>query len=144
MNDADFEALALKATIAPQQARWPASEYTHWQALHKAANEARARVSRFYRLADEIDRNKSLSSDAKYQQRRDAAAEAIADFDSSRALMRAREAVERAGAHPSPEAAKDRVAALRAMKEAEYGWQRAIDKIAERACRTKNSTSARC
>ena len=132
MNDKEFSELHLRVTIVPQQVRWPASEYLHWQKLHDAANEARSRVSTFYTLADEIDRNASLSRDAKYRQRREAAAEAIANFDSSKTLMRAREAVERVGAHPSPEAARD--ATLRAMKEAECGWRRAIDKIAERAC----------
>jgi hypothetical protein len=35
--------------------------------------------------------------------------------------------------HVSPEIAEARVATLKAMKEAEQGWQKAIDKIAERA-----------
>lgn len=69
-------------------------------------------------------------------------AEAIAEADLSKTLMRTREAVERVGAHPTPEAAKDRDAALRAMKEAKYGWQRAIEKIAERAGRTRVPSSA--
>ena len=49
--------------------RWPAPEYLHWQRMHEAANEARARVSKFYALADEIDRNAGLSRDDKYHQR---------------------------------------------------------------------------
>ena len=39
--------------------------------------------------------------------------------------------------HVSPEIAEARDATLKAMKEAEAGWQRAIDKIAERAGLTK-------
>ena len=39
--------------------------------------------------------------------------------------------------HVSPEIAETRDATLKAMKEAEAGWQRAIDKIAEYAGLTK-------
>jgi hypothetical protein len=37
----------------------------------------------------------------------------------------------------SPEIAEARAATLRAMNEAEVGWQKAFDKIAERAAQTK-------
>ena len=57
MNDTEFSELQLRATIVPQQARWPAPEYVHWQRLHAAANEARERVSKACMLMDEIDRN---------------------------------------------------------------------------------------
>jgi hypothetical protein len=135
MNDKEFSELQLRATIVPQQVRWPAPEYLHWQRLHEAANEARARVSKFYALADEIDRNPSLSRDDKYQQRSKSADEAIADFEASKTLTRAREAVKLAVAkNDSP----DGDAMLKAMKETERGWQRAMDKIAERAGLTKS------
>jgi hypothetical protein len=39
--------------------------------------------------------------------------------------------------HVSPEIAEARAATLKAMKEAEQGWQKAIDKIGERAGLTK-------
>ena len=39
--------------------------------------------------------------------------------------------------HVSPEIAEARAATLKAMKEAEQGWQRAIAKIGERAGLTK-------
>jgi hypothetical protein len=41
------------------------------------------------------------------------------------------------GAGRSPEIAEAKVATLKAMKEAEQGWQRAIAKIGERAGLTK-------
>ena len=41
----------------------------------------------------------------------------------------------------SPRSSRD--ATLKAMKEAEQGWQRAIDKIAERASLTKGSDTRR-
>ena len=57
-------------------------------------------------------------------------------------LARAREAVELAVAnrncegHVSPEIAQDSEAMLKASNEAERGWQRAMDKIAERTSQT--------
>ena len=44
--------------------------------------------------------------------------------------------------HISPEIAQARDATLTAMKEAETGWQRAIDKIGERAGLTKDAKGA--
>jgi hypothetical protein len=61
MNDKEFFELQLRATIVPRQVRWPAPEYVHWQRLHAVPDEARERVSKFYMLADEIDRNPDLS-----------------------------------------------------------------------------------
>ncbi len=98
---------------------------------------------------DEIDRDADLSRDGKYRQRSKTAAQAIADFEASKTLARARETVELAMAkHPveqnvSPEIAKARDATLKAMKEAEQGWRRAIDKIAERASQTKGPNTRR-
>ena len=79
---------------------------------------------------DEIDRNADLSRDAKYRQRNKTAAQAIADFEASKTLARAREAVELAAKHNIEQHVRD--ATRKALKEAEHGWQRAIDKIAER------------
>ena len=140
MSDKEFAELELRATICPQQCRWPKPEYVHWQKLHEAANEARARVSKFYALADEIDRNPGLSRDDKYRQRSKSADEAIADFEASKTLARAREAVKLAVAkNDSP----DGVGMLKAMKETERDWQRAMDKIAERAGLTKSPDTRR-
>ena len=143
MNDKEFSELQLRATIIPMQARWPAPEYLHWQRLHEAANEARQRVSKAYVQMDEIDRNADLSREGKERQRRKAAAQAIADFEASKTLARAREAAELVVAkrnfegHVSPEIARDSECTLKAVKELEQGWRKAIDKIAERASRTK-------
>ena len=93
MNDTEFAELQLRATIVPQQVRWPAPEYLHWQRLHEAVNEARERVSNAYMQMDEIDRNADLSRDDKHDERNTIAAEAIADFEASKTLARAREAV---------------------------------------------------
>jgi hypothetical protein len=41
--------------------------------------------------------------------------------------------------HVVPEVAKARDATLKAMKEAEQGWQKAINKISERAGLTKGA-----
>jgi hypothetical protein len=76
-----------------EQVRWPAPEYVHWQRLHSAANEARERVSNAYKHMAEIDCNADLSREGKERQRREAAVQAIADFEASKTLARAREAV---------------------------------------------------
>jgi hypothetical protein len=134
MNDKEFSELQLRAMIIPKQASWPAPELLHWRRLHATADEARERVRKACMQMDEIDRNAAFSRDDKYRQRSETAAQAIADFEASKTLARAREAVELAVAkhnveqHVSPEIAEARDA----MKEAEQGWQRAMDKIAER------------
>jgi len=142
MNDKEYAELKLRAMIVPHQVRWPAPELLHWQKLHAVANEARERVSRAHTRMDEVDRNADFSRDDKYRQRSKTAAQAIADFEASKTLARAREAVDsviqqwkRDEQHVSTEIAE---ATLKAMKEAEAGWQRAIDLISERACLTKS------
>jgi hypothetical protein len=66
-----------------------------------------------------------------------------------RKRWRAREAVELAMAkhqveqNVSREIAEARDATLKAMKEAEQGWQKAVDKIAERASQTKGPDTRR-
>jgi hypothetical protein len=127
MNDKEFFELQLRMMIVPHQARWPAPELLHWQRLHEVANEARERVSKFYTLADGIDRNAALSRDGKYRQRCKTAAQAIADFEASKTLARARAAVELAVAKHNfekdvpPEIAQDSEAMLKARKEVERG-----------------------
>jgi hypothetical protein len=143
MNDKEFFELQLLTMIVPHQARWPAPELLHWQKLHAVASEARERVSRAYMQMDEIDRNSELSREGKGHQRREIAAQALAELEASRTLIRAREAVryvtewQRDGEHVTPEVAEPRAAAGQALKEAEAGWQRAIDLIDERAGLTK-------
>ena len=140
MSDKEFSQLELRMMIVPHQVTWPAPDYLHWQRLHAAANEARERVSKAYMQMDEIDRNADLSRDGKYRERIKISAQAIANFEASKTLTRAREAVKLAVAkNDSPDGA----GMLKAMKEAEQGWQRAIDKIAERAAQTKVPGGAR-
>jgi hypothetical protein len=136
MKDSEYNELKLKMQIVPHQVRWP-TEHVHWQRLHQVVNEARERMGKAYMQMDEIDRNADLSREGKERQRRKAVAQAVADFEASQTLARAREAVESAVAKHNikPES---RDATLKAMKEAEQGWRKAIDKIAERA-KTKDS-----
>ena len=139
MNDKEFSELQLRMMIVPEQARWPAPEYLHWQRLHEAADEARKRVSKSCAQMDEIDRDADLSREGKERQLRKAAAQAIADFEASKTLARACEAVELVIAqrnfegHVSPEIVRDSEGTLKAVKGLEQGWEKAIDKIAERA-----------
>ena len=69
MSDKEFAELELRATICPGQCQWPKPEYVHWQRLHDAANEARARVSKAFMQMDEIDLNAGLSREGKYRER---------------------------------------------------------------------------
>jgi hypothetical protein len=94
---------------------------------------------------DEIERA-DLSHENKARRRRETAAQAIADLEASKTLARARESADfvlrqwkRDEQHVSTEIAE---ALLKAMKEAEHGWQRAMDKIAERAAQTKAPSGA--
>ena len=143
MDDTEFAQLQLRATICPHQVRWPAPELLHWRRLHATANEARERVSEACMQMDEIDRNAAFSRDDKYRKRSETVAQAIADFEASKTLARAREAVELVVAkrkveqYVSPEIAKDSEEMLKAMKETERDWPRAMDKIVERAAQTK-------
>ena len=66
--------------------------------------------------------------------------EAIADFEASKTLARAREAVQHAKAKHSGE---QHVSFDEAIKETEQGWQRATYKIAERVSRTKGCDTRR-
>ena len=127
MSDKEFAELELKAMIVPAQFGWPGSEHLPWQKLHEAANEARERVRKAYSAMDEIDRNAALSSDDKYRQRIKVADEAIADFETSKTLTRARETVRYEGSCDM----------LKALEEAEVGWERAMNKIAERSAQIK-------
>jgi hypothetical protein len=76
---------------------------------------------------DEIDDNARLSHEDQQYQRYEVLDQALSEFKVSKTLMRAREAVRY---HGSPEV-------LKALEEAEVGWERAMDKIAERAGLTK-------
>jgi hypothetical protein len=127
MNDREFFELELRMMIVPHQARWPAPEHVHWAKLHAVADEARERVTRAHRQMDEIDRNSALSPEDKGRQRRKVADEALAAFDASKTLVRALEAVRYITTD----------AELKALEQAEAGWQRAIDLIVERAAQTK-------
>jgi hypothetical protein len=120
MDDKEFAELYLRVTIVPEQASWPASKSLHWQRLNEATNEPRERVSKAYIQMDEIDGNADLRPENKQQQRNEVAAHAFAEFENSKTLRRAREAVRH---DASPEM-------LKALEQAEAGWERAMNKIA--------------
>ena len=216
MDDSEFDALHLKASIVPTQSRWPEPQVLHWIKLHACADEARDRVAQAWAAMATIDNNKDLSPDGKQRQKRQVARATLAEFEKSNALAAAKEATHRqldkwaektrlaiktpmnfaeamVGAeirahlaamkenrlgflekhatdpvvasavlgapgflsglnendlafvkkrvekHVAPEIASARSATLKAIKEAEQGWQRAMDKIAERGGFSKAS-----
>lgn len=89
MDDKAFDELRIRATVAPQAEQWP-DDLLHFQRMKAVITEARERVSKAYAHMDEIDRNADLSREGKERQRRKAAAQAIADFEVSKTLARAR------------------------------------------------------
>jgi hypothetical protein len=123
----------LRATICPGQCEWPKPEYVHWQKLPEAVNEARERVRKAYAQMDEIDCKAELSREDKHHQRCEVAAQALAEFEASKTLMRARAAVRYDG---SPDM-------LKALEQAEAGWERAMNRIAERAGQVQGPTTRR-
>ena len=94
-DDKEFSELQLRATIIPQQVRWPAPEYVHWQKLHAVADEARDSVAKAWAAFDAIDKDVDLSAEGKARQKKKVAATAIAEFEQSKTLLGARDAVAR-------------------------------------------------
>jgi len=90
MQNSEFEALQLKATIVPTQARWPEPVVIHWQKLHACVNEARERVAHASATIAEIDKNADLSPDGKVRQKRRVALEALSEFEKSNTLAAAK------------------------------------------------------
>jgi hypothetical protein len=88
MIEKEFAELELRMQVVPQQARWPKPEFVHWQQLHGVAEEARSRLRKSYAEMDDIDRNVDFSREGKSRQRNRIAAQAIADFESSKTLAR--------------------------------------------------------
>jgi hypothetical protein len=86
---------------------------------------------------DEIDSKATISCDEKYHQRSEIMAQAIADFEASPTLGRTRKAVTRVieqWKRDDQRASNDVAeAALKALKEVERDWPKAMNKIAERA-----------
>jgi hypothetical protein len=82
---------------------------------------------------DEIDRNPDLSREGKQLQRNQVATKALAGFELSKTLVLAREAV-RYDANSAMQ---------KALEQAEAGWERAMDKIGERASLTKVPSARR-
>jgi hypothetical protein len=219
MDDKTFTEHGLKLSICPAQARWPEPKVLHWQALHRCADEARERVAQAWAAISEIDADKDLSSEGKARRRKKVTDETIADFERSKTLISAKDAVERQVAkweeqtgmtvkpptnvaeavvyseirahlaaikgsklgfverhvsdqrvasavigappflsgltdaevavvrnrieqHLAPEIAEARDATLKALEHAEQGWQRALDKIGERAGLAKGADDA--
>jgi hypothetical protein len=88
-----FRELELKASIAPGQSGWPATEHLHWTRLNTAADEARSRLGEFLEVLDEIEADPRLSREGKQHDRRKAAVKALASLEGSKSLEAARASV---------------------------------------------------
>ena len=69
------------------------TEHLHWQRLGAAADEARSRLGKFLEAVDETGADGRLSREGKAEERKKAAEKALAAFDGSKTLERARESV---------------------------------------------------
>ena len=67
----------------------------HWAKLHALKHEARERVAQAWAGMDEIDADRDLSPEGKDRQKKRYAADAIAAFQASKALVDAKDAVNR-------------------------------------------------
>jgi hypothetical protein len=94
MDDKTYADLKLKATICPEQVRWP-TQFTHWQKLHGAVDEARQRVSETFAAMDAINADANLSATGKADACRKLAEKALAEAKESKTLEHAQAAVER-------------------------------------------------
>jgi hypothetical protein len=91
-NNASFRELELRAAVAPSQSNWP-TDYDHWQRMGRAADEARSRLGKFLEQRDEIEADPRLTPEGKRQEHKKVAEKALAAFDATNSMERAKESV---------------------------------------------------
>lgn len=110
MEDAQFEVLKVQASIAPKSADWPSPDYSkvsiqgdrphaaagelHWGLLHDSVNDLRTRTLKALGKLAAVDEDKTLSATGKAEKKQEIASAAIASFEKSGSLEKARSAVE--------------------------------------------------
>lgn len=112
MEDAQFEVLKVQASIAPKSADWPRPDFAEasikgdrptlgsadgplqWNYLHDSVSDLRARTLKTLGKLAAVDEDKSLSPTGKLETKRAIAEAAIASFEKSGALQKARDSVE--------------------------------------------------
>ena len=93
VDDKEFEALQLRASLCPHREEWP-DEHLHWQLLGGCIDDLRERVSTAYELMSAVDQDANLSSEGRQNQKAKIAQEAIADLKATdRRFAKARESV---------------------------------------------------
>jgi hypothetical protein len=60
VDDKEFEALQLRASLCPHREEWP-NEHLHWQLLGKCVDDLRARVSTASDLIRAVDQDANLN-----------------------------------------------------------------------------------
>jgi hypothetical protein len=130
MDDAEFQTLQIKASIAPSSEGWPSGELKPsimgdkptwggdptWHALHEAVNHARSHVANTFAKLSAVDSDKNLSTTGKAAAKQEIAKAALDGLKQSKKLAEAQERVakavakwdEQSGLHPespSPEEA---------------------------------------
>jgi hypothetical protein len=109
MQEHEFEALKIQASITPQKNNWPEPKVEasilgdkptltgdlHWDALHSCVDDARNRTMKAFGAMAAIDADKSLSREGKDLKKAEIANAAIASFSTAKAIVKARAAVDR-------------------------------------------------
>ena len=101
MEDAEFEALKVRAAVCPSSDSWPTPSLEgmsikgdrptlpvdfYWSVLLDTVADARERVLRAYGAMAGVDADKNLSREGKAAEKAKIAKDAIASFASRRAL----------------------------------------------------------
>jgi hypothetical protein len=110
LNDEQFEALKIRASVCPAADSWPAGEVQvefmkregkpsirgelHWVSLHSAVAEVRDRTLKTLGQMAAVDADKKLSSEGKASEKQKIAEAALAALEKSPALAKAQAAVE--------------------------------------------------
>ena len=112
MLNHDYEALRVAASVAPKSESWPQPNFAeasikgdkptlgsadapiHWTYLHGCKDDMRTRTLKTLGSMAAVDEDKALSATGKAEKKQEIASAAIASFEKSGALEKARSAVE--------------------------------------------------
>ena len=108
MDDAEFNALQVKAAVTPQMEAWPEGDFEvsltdgkptatgelHWSTLRSCVDCTRTHVLKAFGAMAAIDEDRNLNPTGKAEKKREIATKAIADLEGSKSLEKARATVE--------------------------------------------------
>ena len=92
MDDNEYRAMRIRASICPNLERWP-TDTTHWLALVRAGGEMRKLVDKTQAAIEAVDADKSLSPEGKREKKREIGTKALNEMETGTSVVRARESV---------------------------------------------------